>query len=682
MATIRSVNHPMQPLPTFGGGTMLGAAASIQKGDVVFQRYTLHHVLGVGGMGVVWLATDDKLGQEVALKFVPDPLRHDAEAIQDLKNQTKLGLKLTHENIVRVLGFENDEKLAAVSMEYVDGPTLASMRVDQPAQVFEADSLHVYLLGILTALEYAHEQARIVHRDLKPANVLVNSEDRVKVADFGIACSIRNSVGKVMSVPERSGSGTLHYMSPQALLGGPACVADDIYSLAATVFELMTGTPPFHSGDVATQVREIPAPSMTARRQQNHIEGEPIPPAWEEVVAAALAKDGSLRPSSVAEFRKGLLGQPFKRGTGSATAREGAVAIPVRQMSQAVPAKPPSRSRTVMFSSVAALVVIVVVAVILFWDGGNKPPVGSKPDNKDALIAQTMYFKELQKRAEDFEAETLPAKDKLSRWSGLLGEIRASDFQSDPAVRKILQRAEDRMDFWREEGRKAHMAYTVEVSDLKKATEDATKLSEQKDKGAAAKADKWNETVKKFVPIFALMDDETAHVATLEDAKKQAASWQAKADSESPKSLPPEKLVFVGGPAGNWAEYGRKEMLTLVQSALAFKGSQGVTATGVWDNATFQALKSWQKEKGLPTSGVLDAITIEALGLQGMPEPKQPTHTVAQTKPDKGSGGGSSNSGGVSRTSSKGSTDAEGWARIARDHMSGGRGFPMPGGFR
>ena len=64
-------------------------------------------------------------------------------------------------------------------MEYVDGPTLASMRVDQPAQVFEADTLHVYLLGILTALEYAHEQARIVHRDLKPANVLVNSEDRV-----------------------------------------------------------------------------------------------------------------------------------------------------------------------------------------------------------------------------------------------------------------------------------------------------------------------------------------------------------------------------------------------------------------------------------------------------------------------------------------------------------------------
>ena len=71
--------------------------------------------------------------------------------------------------------------------------------------------------------------------------------------------------------------------------------------------------------------------------------------------------------------------------------------------------------------------------------------------------------------------------------------------------------------------------------------------------------------MKKFVPLFALVDDETAHVATLDDAKKQAAFWQGKADSESPKSMPPETLVFMGGPAGNWASYGKKEMLKLVQ---------------------------------------------------------------------------------------------------------------------
>ena len=231
------------------------------------------------------------------------------------------------------------------------------------------------------------------------------------------------------------------------------------------------------------------------------------------------------------------------------------------------------------------------------------------------------------------------------------------------------------MDHWKEEGRKVRIAYTMDVSDLKKASEDATRLSEQKDKGAAAKADKWNEVVKKFVPIFAMVDEETAHLATLEDAKKQAALWQAKADSESPKSLPPETLVFVGGPAGNWAGYGKKEMLKIVQAALAFKGSQGVTASGTWDTATFQALKGWQKEKGLPTSGVLDAITIEALGLQGMPEPKQPAQAVAQTKSDKGSGGGS---GGSSRSSSKGSSETNPWARAVQNRIGSGGSLPMP----
>ncbi|MDB6139718.1 MAG: Serine/threonine protein kinase, partial [Verrucomicrobiaceae bacterium] len=314
------MNAPRNSAPAglalFGGGTMLGAAATIKKGDTIFQRYVLRRVLGVGGMGVVWLANDAKLDEEVALKFVPDALGHDQDAIQDLKNQTKLGLKLTHENIVRVQGFENDDTLAAIVMEFVDGATLASMRVDKPSQVFEADTLHIYLLGILAALEYAHEKAGIVHRDLKPANVMVDSQDRLKVADFGIACSLRNSVGRVMSMPQHTGSGTLHYMSPQQLLGGPGCVADDIYSLGASVFELMTGTPPFHSGDLSTQIREIPAVSMTTRRQQGNIEGEVIPTSWEEVVAAALEKDAMLRPSNVDEFRKGLLGHSFKRGTG------------------------------------------------------------------------------------------------------------------------------------------------------------------------------------------------------------------------------------------------------------------------------------------------------------------------------------------------------------------------------
>lgn len=668
-------------LASFGGGTILGTAASIKKGDVVFHRYKLEKVLGVGGMGVVWLATDEKLDQQVALKFVPDALRHDSDAIQDLKIQTKLGLKLTHENIVRVLGFENDDHLAAIAMEFVDGPTLASMRVDQPSQVFEADSLHVYLLGTLTALEYAHDQAHIVHRDLKPANIMVNSVDRVKVADFGIACSLRNSVSKVMSMPQRTGSGTLHYMSPQQLLGGPGCVADDIYSLGATIFELVTGTPPFHSGDIATQIREIPPSSMTTRRKQNQIEGEPIPDAWEEVIAAALSKDASLRPSNVNEFRKGLLGQPFLRGTGS---KGGAQAAHVGQSATVGHAATHSSSRghrpgfsvAVIASSLTILLLAAVGAVLMLK--GPSETIPNKPDlTKEALAAQTKSFNEQQTEAEKFEAESLPAKEKLKLWEHLLSDIRNSDFQTDPAIRKIMQRAEDRMDHWKEEGRAAKMSYTVNVSDLKKAAEDAGKFSEKKDKGAAAKATKWTEVVTKFVPLFRQVDDATDHVAPLEEATKQATTWQTKADAEEPKALPPETLVFVSGPASGWAEYGKKELLKIVQAALAYKGSPGVTTSGGWDVPTFGGLKNWQREKELPITGVLDATTIEALGLQGMPEPKQPPPVVAQTKSSNGSEGGNRTS--TQHSSPEASTETNPWAKAVQQRISGGGALPMPG---
>lgn len=668
-------------LATFGGGTILGAAATIQKGDVVFHRYTLKHVLGVGGMGVVWLANDDKLDQEVALKFVPDALRHDSEAIQDLKNQTKLGLKLTHANIVRVLGFESDDSLAAISMEYVDGPTLASMRVDQPTQVFEADSLHVYLLGILGALEYAHDEAHIVHRDLKPANVMVNSEDRIKVADFGIACSIRNSVGKVMSMPQRSGSGTLHYMSPQQLLGGPASVADDIYSLGATVFELMTGTPPFYSGDIGTQIREIPAQSMMARRQQSQINGEQIPDSWEEVVAAALAKDTSLRPSSAAEFRKGLLGQPFKRGTGTTDAPPSAVVRPVRQTvpsasTSTEAAKTSGLSLTALVSS-AVVILIAAISAFVMLSGDSEAKANQEAEamkRKAALASQVKQFNDQVSLAEKFELESLPPKDKQKRWSDLLAAIRSSEFQDDLSLRTAMQRAQDRLDHWKDESRKSEMAYTVNVNDLKNAVSEATKLSDQKEKGSTAKADKWNELLTQFIPIFAKETEATDHVSILADARKQAQSWQDKAENETPKTLPPEKLIFLGSPVAAWAEHGKKELLKIVQTGLAYKGNVGVTSTGIWDEPTFQALKSWQKEKELPVTGVLDATTLEELGLQAMPEPK-PIAAVAQNKPSSSSGGGG---GGRSSRPATPAATTNPWLKAVQDRISSGGSIPVP----
>jgi serine/threonine protein kinase len=270
----------------------------------LFRRYTLIKTLGRGGMGVVWLARDDELERDVALKFLPDLVIHDRAVLSDLKRETRRSLELTHKNIVRIYDFVHDQTSGCISMEYVDGDTLSNLRADKPRKIFEPDELTDWTSQLCDALDYAHNHARIVHRDLKPANLMVNQRGDLKVADFGIARSLSDSVSKLTM--ERGKSGTLVYMSPQQLDGGHGNHLDDVYSLGASIYELLTSRPPFYSGNVDRQIREKIPPSMTQRRKELEIEGNPIDAAWEEVVARCLAKNPNRRPQSVAEIAKRL----------------------------------------------------------------------------------------------------------------------------------------------------------------------------------------------------------------------------------------------------------------------------------------------------------------------------------------------------------------------------------------
>src|ERR1700686_5373880 len=193
------------------GQTLRGFRA----GQKVFRRYTLVRILGRGGMGVVWLARDEELELNVALKFLPDLVVHDLAVLDELKRETRRSLQLTHHNIVRIHDFVQDAESACISMEYVDGPTLSALRVDQPNRVFEPEELLAWTEQICEALEYAHSHAKIVHRDIKPANLMLNSKGDLKVADFGIARSLSDSLS--MLTMARGTSGTLAYMSPQQL---------------------------------------------------------------------------------------------------------------------------------------------------------------------------------------------------------------------------------------------------------------------------------------------------------------------------------------------------------------------------------------------------------------------------------------------------------------------------------
>ncbi len=347
-----------------------------RAGQKIFRRYTLVRILGRGGMGVVWLARDEELERDVALKFLPDLVVHDLAVLDELKRETRRSLQLTHHNIVRIHDFVQDAESACISMEYIDGPTLSALRVEQPNRVFEPEVLLPWIQQICGALEYAHHHAKIVHRDIKPANLMLNGRGELKVADFGIARSLSDSVS--MLTMARGSSGTLAYMSPQQLDGERASNLDDIYSLGATLYELLTSKPPFYSGGIERLIREKTPPSIAGRRQDLAIDtNQGIPEQWEQTIAACLAKDPSSRPQTALEVSNRLHRAPVSAPAPTpppilppaplppspslpAPARIESVP-PIREVSQY------STSRAFLFGAAAALVIGGALSWSLFY---------------------------------------------------------------------------------------------------------------------------------------------------------------------------------------------------------------------------------------------------------------------------------------------------------------------------
>jgi serine/threonine protein kinase len=316
-------------------------AAVLRPQRLVFGRYRLTRVLGRGGMGVVWLARDEKLDRPVALKFLPEVFFQDVAARDELKRETRRSLELTHPNVVRIYDFLEDEEAAAISMEYIDGATLSQLRIERPQRCFEAAGLQSWIGDLCRALDYAHHTALAVHRDLKPGNLMVTSRGTLKVADFGISCSLQNTAARV-TMWNNTG-GTLGYMSPQQLLGEIGAASDDIYSVGATLYELLTSKPPFHSGDLSLQIRESTPESITARRASLGLVGEPIPQAWEETIAACLAKRPGDRPESARDVAL-QLGIPFAPEPREATAE--ALTVTLKSVSEHSPAPVSSGATT------------------------------------------------------------------------------------------------------------------------------------------------------------------------------------------------------------------------------------------------------------------------------------------------------------------------------------------------
>ena len=250
-----------------------------------------------GGCGVVWLAHDTRLDEQVAIKRLPPELVADPQALKDFTSEVQKAHKLSHPNIIRIHDLVTPpNELPFITMEFVDGSDLNTLREQQPNGYFTWSRLEGLASQLCEALGYAHQQ-QIIHRDLKPANMMITREGNLKLADFGIAASVADNNPK--QTMEGDSSGTTIYMSPQQMQGTLPHTTDDIYALGATLYDLLTTRPPFYTGDVYTMVQNAPAPTISQRLSEFALANE-VPPQVESTIMACLAKDPAERPADTA----------------------------------------------------------------------------------------------------------------------------------------------------------------------------------------------------------------------------------------------------------------------------------------------------------------------------------------------------------------------------------------------
>ena len=404
----------------------------LAAGRKVFGRYVLETELGAGGMGVVWRARDEELSDLVALKFLPEVVARDAAAVDELREETRHALRLTHPNIVRIRNFEREGNVAAVSMEYVDGATLSQLRLEQSGKVFSVEKLAPIATQLCAALDYAHNTAKVVHRDLKPSNVLVTKDGVVKVTDFGIARGLSDTHTRLTGKSTGT-SGTLPYMSPQQVTGKKATPADDIYALGATLYELLTGKPPFYTGDITHQILQQAPASLAARRAELEVKGGPVPSVWEETILACLAKEPQDRPQSAGEVaaRLGLARGEVEGAKAKGENQVGRVDERGRERVET----PASRMR--WFVLVAAAAIVLGVAGYLFWPRGAGPAAAASRPAEKSSVTQEPSAKPLETvppvvrpaaaLPREFTVTVDPADAGARLWLGPVSDVEVKD---------------------------------------------------------------------------------------------------------------------------------------------------------------------------------------------------------------------------------------------------------------